>query len=134
MPVTVDVDYAPLADTSPLKVSTDKLLDECEVDVGGVEVEYEYDEDEETILEGIFVVLPSLKQRWKSIILAIVLFTLGIVFLVTAIVSFTMGNWGYGLSILFLSVICGLPGGYVCFIIYKVLRQDPDYDITEIPE
>merc|ERR1712137_461921 len=98
-------------------------------------VEYVYDsDDEETFIELVIDSVPNLKKRWKSIILAIILLILGIIFFIMSIVYFTIGSWGYACSILFLSVICGLPGGYVCFVIYKVIRQDPDYDITEIPE
>jgi len=57
-----------------------------------------------------------------------------LVFLIFSIINFIKGNWGYAGSMLFLSFICGLPGGYVCFIIYKVIRQDPEYDLNEIPE
>lgn len=103
----------------------DKLVDPDEIPIENEEVEYVYDSDDEAILEGMFYVLPNLKQRWKSVVLAIVLFILGITFLVMSIVYFVLGDWGYAISTLFLTFICGLPGGrtipfYMLFVYFFI--------------
>mmetsp|Transcript_18838 Transcript_18838/g.32050 ORF Transcript_18838/g.32050 Transcript_18838/m.32050 type:complete len:132 (+) Transcript_18838:37-432(+) len=93
-----------------------------------------YDEEDESFLDTLYYVLPELKKRWRSIILAIILCLVGIGLFIGSMFSFINGNWGYASSMLILSLICGLPGGYVCFIIFKIIKQDPEYDIHEIPE
>ena len=80
---------------------------------GGNELEdegYTYYEDE-SLLDTLYYVLPELKKRWRSIILAIVLCFVGIGLFIGSMFSFINGNWGYASSMLILSLICGLPGG-----------------------
>ena|SRR3990167_2439381 len=67
--------------------------------------------DEGTIKQQICNFLPSLKKRWKTVLAAIILFLLGIIFLLLSIINFLRGDWMYGSSMIFLSFICGVPGG-----------------------
>merc|ERR1712000_489666 len=76
------------------------------------EEEYVYEEEEEeTFAEQLYFVYPTLKRRWKSILAALVLFSLGAIFFALSVFYFLQGDWVYGSSVLILCMICGLPGG-----------------------
>ena len=77
-------------------------------DVEGLEY---YDEEQETLLQTLYYVLPGLQDRWKSVVLAVCLLLAGIGFFCTSLIYFFRGDWGYGASMLFLTFLCGLPGG-----------------------
>jgi hypothetical protein len=67
--------------------------------------EFDLDEDED------FYVKEELKQRWPSILAAVLLLLVGTIFCVVALWSFYIGDWWYAFPALVVGLICFTPGG-----------------------
>jgi len=75
----------------------------------------------------------GIKRYSKTIAAAVGLFTVGIIFLIVAIIDLGGGHATRGIAFLVVGILCGLPGGYQCYVLYKAYRRAPGFHFSQVP-
>lgn len=91
-------------DTSQRLLQEDYSDEELDYEADAEEFDFD-DEDEH------FYVIEEFKQRWPSILAAVLLLLVGTIFCVVALWSFYIGDWWYAFPALVVGLLCFTPGG-----------------------
>lgn len=78
---------------------------------------------------------PRIRENWKTVTAAFLLFVSGIAFLLAGIILAAIDEDGQMKSIIFFvcAVICILPGGYHIIYIYRATKGQRGYNFESIP-
>ncbi|XP_027049225.1 transmembrane protein 134-like isoform X2 [Pocillopora damicornis] len=77
---------------------------------------------------------PRIKENWKTVTAAFLLFVAGIAFLLAGIILTAMREDGMKIVIFFVcAAICILPGGYHIIYIYRATKGQRGYNFESIP-
>ncbi|XP_073258153.1 uncharacterized protein [Porites lutea] len=77
---------------------------------------------------------PKIKENWKTVTAAFLLFVAGLAFLIAGIVLAATGDDGMKSVIFFVcAAICILPGGYHIIYIYRATKGQRGYNFESIP-
>mmetsp|Transcript_95277 Transcript_95277/g.179148 ORF Transcript_95277/g.179148 Transcript_95277/m.179148 type:complete len:101 (+) Transcript_95277:85-387(+) len=72
------------------------------------------------------------KIPWKELVLSVVLFVIGIVFLLCGANVFFKTSLSESMPFTILGALCFIPGSYHTFIFFQIFRKVPGYSFSMI--
>jgi Transmembrane proteins 230/134 len=75
----------------------------------------------------------GVRRHWKTISAAFCLLVVGFTFIIVAFADFGNGNTTRGIAFFVVGLLCAVPGGFQCYVLYQAWRRTPGYSFHQIP-